>query len=159
MQGNEGDGLTPRQRRAVLALLEAPSAEAAATAVGVASSTLWRWRQTPAFQRALQDARRAAFGKALDRLAATAVTAAETLARNLSCGTPAVEVSAARALLEQIRTAIEVEDLAERVERLEETLNGTHTDARAGSAALPAGEEDASPGGEGSCPPDTNRRA
>ena len=62
MQANEGEGLTARQRRAVLALLEAPSAEAAAAAVGVASSTLWRWRQTPAFQRAFQDAR-AAFRK------------------------------------------------------------------------------------------------
>jgi hypothetical protein len=148
MQANEGEGLTARQRRAVLALLEAPSAEAAAAAVGVASSTLWRWRQTPAFQRALQDARRAAFGKALDRLAATAVTAAETLARNLSCGTPAVEVSAARALLEQIRTAIEVEDLAQRVERLEEALNGTHTDALPRAPAGPAGEEGWPRGGD-----------
>ncbi len=158
MQGNEGDGLTPRQRRAVLALLEAPSAEAAATAVGVASSTLWRWRQTPAFQRALQDARRAAFGKALDRLAATAVDAAETLARNLACGTPAVEVSAARALLEQIRAAIELDDLAQRVERLEEALNGRNTDTLPGPAAGPAGEEDGFPRG-GGCPEGANRGA
>ena len=51
------DGLTDRQRRAVLAVLEAPNMEAAARAAGVVKSTLYEWIRLPAFRAQLEAGR------------------------------------------------------------------------------------------------------
>jgi hypothetical protein len=56
---------------------------------------------------------------AIGRLQHAAAAAVDALARNLTCGTPAVEVGAARTVLDQAIKAIELIDLAERVEALE----------------------------------------
>ncbi|MBI3947273.1 MAG: hypothetical protein HY321_15215 [Armatimonadetes bacterium] len=114
--------LTTKQRRAVLALLAEPGIEAAAKAAGVKRETLWRWRREPAFREALAEARRDAFGAAVSRLAHTCASAAETLARNLECGAPTVEVNAAKAILEHARAAIELDHLSERLAAVEERL-------------------------------------
>ena len=53
------------------------------------------------------------------RSTATATEAVSTLQRNLTRGTPSVEVRAATASLEQAVKAVELFDLAERVEHLE----------------------------------------
>jgi hypothetical protein len=50
--------LTPRQARAVLALLEHTTLEEAAKAAAVSKTTLWRWLQVPDFQAAYMQARR-----------------------------------------------------------------------------------------------------
>ena len=59
------DGLTPRQGRAVEALLREPTAARAAASVGINQRTLRRWTQVPAFRAALLRARREAFGQAV----------------------------------------------------------------------------------------------
>src|SRR4051812_48192608 len=46
------DGLTPRQRMAVQALLQEPTIQRAAVLAGVNARTLRRWTHEPAFQRA-----------------------------------------------------------------------------------------------------------
>jgi hypothetical protein len=45
--------------------------------------------------------------------------AVATLVRNLGCGVPSVEIAAARAVIDVSVKAIELTDLAERVEQLE----------------------------------------
>lgn len=50
------DGLTERQRRALAALLVAPTAKEAAKIANVGERTLKRWRTLPAFQRAYKAA-------------------------------------------------------------------------------------------------------
>src|ERR687886_540740 len=47
-----------KREQAILALLQEPTVEAAAKAVGVADVTLWRWMQQPDFQAEYRIARR-----------------------------------------------------------------------------------------------------
>jgi hypothetical protein len=76
----------------------------------------------PEFRAKLRDARRAVVEGAIGRLQAAATEAVDTLRRNLTCGTPSVEVRAATAILDQAVRAVELWDLAERLDRLEARL-------------------------------------
>ena len=105
--------------RALAALLSEPTVEAAATKVGVSESTLLRWMAESVFRGRLRAARRAVVEGAIGRLQQAATEAVDTLRRNLRCGIPAVEVGAARSILDQALRATELLDLAERVEQLE----------------------------------------
>jgi hypothetical protein len=78
------DGLTARQLAAIAALVEGKPVAKAAAAAGVLESTLYRWRQDPAFQKALQRAEDAAFAAtlaALRRAGAQAVAVCVELMR------------------------------------------------------------------------------
>jgi hypothetical protein len=105
---------------AIAALLSEPTIVGAATVAGVSESTLLRWLREPAFKAQYRAARRQVVEAAIGRLQSVTTRAVEALERNLSCGTPAVEVGAAKAVLEQAIKAVELVDLAERVETLEQ---------------------------------------
>ncbi len=112
-----------RQReQAILTLLTHPTIPEAAAACGVGEATLWRWLQEPEFAERYRAARRQVVEGAIASLQQTATEAATTLKRNLSCGTPSVEVRAALAILEQAIKGAELLDLAERVAALEAQL-------------------------------------
>src|SRR5215213_4934252 len=111
-----------RQERAIVALLSEPSIEAAAKTAEVSDVTIWRWMKLPEFRSRLRDARRAVVEGAIGRLQQAATEAVTTLQRNLTCGTPSVEVRAATAILDQAIKAIELFDVVERVEHLEARL-------------------------------------
>lgn len=91
--------LNPRQRKAVVALLEEPTVAAAAQAAGVTENTLFRWLDRDEdFAGAIREARKCAVERAVGRLANAAVDAVETLASDPD--TPArVRVQTATALL------------------------------------------------------------
>jgi hypothetical protein len=114
--------LTPQQERAVIALLAEPTVAKAAAASGVPERTLYRWMSDDkAFGDAYRKARREAFGQAVglaQRLAPMAIT---TLAKVMSDAgsSHSARVSAATNLLRFGREAIELEDIAARVEALE----------------------------------------
>jgi hypothetical protein len=76
----------------------------------------------PEFKSRLRDARRAVVEGAIGRLQQAATEAVCALQRNLTCGTPSVEVRAAATILDQAVKAVELFDLAERVEHLEARL-------------------------------------
>lgn len=63
----------------MVALLQHPTIEKAAAAVGVSGVTLWRWMQTEEFQQAYRKARREAFSQSLARLQHAASAATATL--------------------------------------------------------------------------------
>ena len=119
-----------RQDRAILALLAERSIEAAAKSAEVADVTIWRWMKQPEFKSRLRDARRAVVEGAIGRLQAAATQAVETLQRNLTCGTPSVEVKAAATILDQAIKAIELFDVIERVEQLEARLGDGSREAQ-----------------------------
>ena len=117
----ERGGKRPRQEEAALsALLSEPTIVDAALKVGVNESTLRRWLQEPEFKAKHRAARRSVVESAIGRLQTVATKAVDTLERNLSCGIPAVEVGAAKSVLDQAIKAVELVDLAERVEALEQ---------------------------------------
>jgi hypothetical protein len=62
---------------------------------------------------------------AIGHLKQAATEAVATLRRNLTCGTPSVEVRAATAILDQATKAVELFDMVERVERLEARLEAS----------------------------------
>jgi hypothetical protein len=113
--------LTPRQRKAVEALLTTGEVTAAAQAVGVSRETLHRWLRDPVFVEAV----RAAEAQALDDLSRLLVrlgrTAAGTLAKAMSdAATPiATKVRAADATLGRLLQLRELATLEARVTELE----------------------------------------
>jgi hypothetical protein len=117
-------GLSPRQGVAVDALLQGnPMAKAAAVA-GVHERTVRKWLHRPRFRNTLLDARREAFGHAIGLTQRYAPVAVATLVKVMNdAGASAnAKVAAAAVLLKFGREGIELDDLAVRVEVLEQAL-------------------------------------
>ena len=117
-----GETLTPKQEKALVALLDCGEMQAAARRAGVADVTLWRWLQLPLFQARYRAARRQLVEAALAQLQQDCTAAARVLrAVAEDAEAPAsARVSAAKAIIEQSVAAVELLDLQERVERLEQ---------------------------------------
>ena len=71
-----------RQERMIVALLEHPTQEKAAAALGIATVTLWRAMQKPEFAEAYRRARRDAFSQSVARLQHASNAAVGTLLRS-----------------------------------------------------------------------------
>jgi AcrR family transcriptional regulator len=116
--------LTPNQDRAIFALLEHPTIEDAAKAVGVNKTTLWRWLQDQDFHSAYMKARRETVKHSFARMQKHTSQAVDTL-HEIMTSTSAndfARVSAAKAILDYSIKAVEIEDLAQRVEELETVM-------------------------------------
>lgn len=115
------ENLTPRQQRAVRALLTTPDMAAAAKEAAVSRETVYKWMQVPAFSTALHAAEAdalAAVSRRLVRLADTAATTLEAAMRDEA--TPiATRVRAADAVLSRLLQLRELVTLEERVRELE----------------------------------------
>ncbi|TVQ62823.1 MAG: hypothetical protein EA378_03145 [Phycisphaerales bacterium] len=120
------DGVTHSQEKAIIALLAEPTIARAARAAGVGERTLHRWMREPVFARAYRAARREAFAQAIAGSHRIAAAAVQTLARIMvDPGAPyAARVQAAGSLLRFSREAIELDDLAGRVDDLERLADG-----------------------------------
>jgi hypothetical protein len=117
-----GKGLTAKQERAVLAILSEPNREAAAAKAGVSLATLNRWKREPAFQDALRAARAQLVEETLAWLQVAASGAVAALAKNLKCGKPNVEVTAALGILDRLFRSHEVFNLAAEIENIKRRL-------------------------------------
>ncbi len=118
------DGLTRRQEQAIAALLAQPSVEKAAETCDIKPRTLYRWLQEENFQSAYMRARRQAFSHATSLTQRYAPRAVQTLAQimtDVSAGM-ASRVAAAVAIMRFGREAIELDDLAVRVDAIERRL-------------------------------------
>lgn len=120
--GGHGEKRSRQEEAAILALLEEPTIKEAARRAGIADSTLRRWLSEPDFAERYRAARRDVHSAAMGNLQALTHEATEALRRNLTCALPAVEVSAARAILEAGWKSREVFDQEERIAALEEQL-------------------------------------
>ena len=115
-----------RKREAVVAaLLSEPTVEGAAKASGVGATTIYRWLQDAEFLILFRAARRRALDRATARLAAVSVEAVEVLREVMqdNDAPPNARVSAAKAVLDAATKTAETEDLAARVEALEQMLS------------------------------------
>ncbi len=113
--------LTPQQERAIIALLNEQTIGRAAAVVEVSQRTLYRWLDKPAFSRAYRKARREAFGQAIALTQRYAPLAVNTLAQVMmdDHAPSSSKVAAATTILRFGREGIELDDLAARVESLE----------------------------------------
>ena len=122
MADNAPNGLTPKQEEAIAALMTETTVEAAAKKIDVGERTLYRWMGEPVFRAEYQRCRREAFGKAIALLQRYAAVAANTLASiaHDRGAPPSARVQASNAVLKHCRDAIELDDLAARVQMQEE---------------------------------------
>jgi hypothetical protein len=112
-----------RQReQLILALLQQPGLEKAATSIGISSATAWRMTKTVEFKEEYRQARREAFSQLLGRLQHGAGAAVSTLLKiMLDVSAPwASRVRAADRVLGYAESALELEDIQVRLARLEE---------------------------------------
>ncbi len=125
------------QERAIAALLQESTVEAAAKSAGISERTLRRWQILEPFQTAYKAARRSLVDSALSKLQQATGEAVATLRKNLECGQSATEVRAALAILDTAIKGTELMDVEERLQDLEKRIGERREDAehwRANSA-------------------------
>jgi len=124
MSSNAPENLSPKQEEAIIALLNCPTVKKAAEQIGVNERTLHRWMDEPAFSKAWRHARRQAFSHAISLTQQYAPAAVATLTKTSTdpSAPHSARVSAATALLKFSRESIELDDLAERVQAIEQQV-------------------------------------
>lgn len=112
--------LSPKQRRAILELIENDDISSAAFAAGVNRSTVFRWLRDEAFASAYRAARYEIWSHSIAHLQRASKTAARVLEEIASDASAPVtgRVSACRAILEHSRESIQTENLAAEVKEL-----------------------------------------
>jgi hypothetical protein len=120
------DQLTPKQLRAVEALIAYGEVSLAAEAVGVNRATIRRWRERPAFVAALRAAEAEAIGDLSRRLARLSATAIDVVADLLDDDTlsPAIRLRAADLALARMLQLRDLVDVEERLAALESAVAG-----------------------------------
>ncbi len=116
--------LSPKQELALLALLDCGEIRKSAATAGVNEATLWRWLQSPEFQARYRAARRQLVETAIAQLQSDCTIAARVL-REVAEDKEAPassRVAAARAILEQSVSAIQLVDLQEQVDEIKALL-------------------------------------
>ena len=108
----------------VLALLQHPTLEKAAAAAGISSTTAWRISKTPDFREAFAEARRKTFDQSISRLRFGSSAAVNTILRVMgdSRAPAGSRLRAADSVLNHAARAIQLQDLAARIEQLERVI-------------------------------------
>jgi DNA mismatch repair ATPase MutS len=118
------DGLTPKQHKALAALLSEPTVTAAAAKVGIGERTLHTWLREPAFDAAYTALRHDAVGLAVGRLQHATGSAVDALIEVLDTkdapAPAAVRVSAAKVIIEYALRFRELDELESRIAQLEQ---------------------------------------
>ena len=123
-QGAKAPPLTPKQRKAVTALLSCRTNEEAAEQAGVSIATIYRYLQDPAFRAELTRQQDAATADAI-RLFAANLNAAIGVLVDISSDTEekaSSRVNAARVFLAEARQWRDVVELEERITALEAAI-------------------------------------
>jgi hypothetical protein len=112
-----------KMEQAIAALLSHGNVEPAAREVSVSVTTLLRWMKVPEFRAALQKARRTVASHALGRLQEAAGAAVTTLLKIMLDPNvpPTTRLRAAEIVLERVAKSGELEDIEDRVAKLERT--------------------------------------
>ena len=92
--------------------------------MGIGTTTAFRWLQDPVFQTEYREARRMAVSQATSQLQQASTEAVQTLRTIMGdeSSPTASRVSAAKTVLDMSLKAVELEDLAQRIEQLERNI-------------------------------------
>jgi len=113
--------ITARHEKVILALLRTPTIKEASQQSGVGERTIWRWLQDDTFQEAYMEARKEAFSRAvglLQQALSEAILVLREMMNNPETRDSS-RVSSARAILDIGLKARELDDLEERISKLE----------------------------------------
>lgn len=111
---------------AVAILVAEPNIKSAAAKIGVTEQTLHRWLDEPDFALQLAEAQKSVTKRVVRSItlkAEKAITTLDEIMSSPNAPTPS-RVSAARCVLEFTVKAIELQEILERLEKLEATANG-----------------------------------
>jgi hypothetical protein len=119
-----GAKLPRKKEQAIAALLSQPSIGRAAKKVCIGEKTLFRWLQLDDFQLAYKNARHQVIDQTIAQIQSVMSEAVQTLLSVMADSTtPAsAKVSAARALLDIGFKVVEIEELENRIEKIEKNL-------------------------------------
>lgn len=106
----------------IAALLTHSTVAEAARSANVSETTIWRMRQDPEFQKQYDEAQKRVLDGALNSIQGAVSKAVQCLERNLTCGMPAAEVQASRALLSYGIKTQTIKELEIKVSHLENQL-------------------------------------
>lgn len=128
-----GEKASRKREIFIACLLTEPNIREAARKAGISENTGWRWMQDQDFQADYQKARKMAVSQAIGLLQQISTEAVLTLQEVMTDrkATAASRVTAARTVLDTALKAVELEDLAARIERLEQVLEGQQGGKRA----------------------------
>ena len=110
----------------IAALAGGNTVEDAATTAGIGVATAYRRLKEPAFRQRVDDARAELIAAAAAKLGAASTRAVTTLEGLLSAESEAVQLGAARSILDAALKWREHQDLAERVRTLEDQVTTEH---------------------------------
>jgi DNA-binding MurR/RpiR family transcriptional regulator len=116
--------MTAKHEKLLAALLTSPTIQGAAKVAGISEATALRYLKEAEFAGAYREARREVVSHAVTQLQSACGEAVATL-REVASDTEALassRVSAAKAILETSLRAVEIDDLAARVEALESQM-------------------------------------
>jgi hypothetical protein len=114
--------LTPKQHKAIHALLTTRTIEEAADEAECHPASIRRWLKEEDFSRAYKQARKDALDAAIAALQGSATRAAHTLEDELDSDSSGIRVRAAISILDRAIKGQELFDVIERLEALEEVL-------------------------------------
>ncbi|MCX6090854.1 MAG: transposase family protein [Candidatus Atribacteria bacterium] len=115
--------MTRKMETAIVALLNQPTLTQAAETAGVGETTLWRWLQREDFGAAYREAKRQAVAQAIAHIQQISGEAVEVLREVMNNGIKeTARTMAARTILELTLKTFEIENLEERLTRLEARL-------------------------------------
>jgi hypothetical protein len=123
-KSGHGDKTSRKEEQAIASLLSQGTIGQAAIASNISESTLRRWLKEPHFQAAYSQAKRQILEGTVNRLRSIGDAAVDGLSevvkdKNSPAG---ARVSAGRTILEVMFRAVEMQDLAERLDKLEEAM-------------------------------------
>jgi hypothetical protein len=116
------NNLTAKQEKVMIDLLNGSTIAGASKANKISETTIYNWLQDETFKTEYRKLRREAVENSLAQIQNVTNEAVETLRRNLTCENPSVEVRTAQIILDNAVKAVELTDLAERVEKLEQSI-------------------------------------
>ena len=120
-----GTRIDQKMDQAIAALLSHRSVEEAARAAGIGTNTLLRWMKKPEFKAACREVRRTVLSHTVGRLQDAASAAATTVLKIMvdPNAPAATRLRAAEIVLDQAGKADEMEDIEDRVAKLEQTAD------------------------------------
>ena len=122
--GTVSGTLTSRQLRAITAILDTPSMDAAAKRARVGRTTLYTWLRDPAFRDELTRQQGEVFDTALARLKCLAGDAVKGLGDLIKAQSESVKRAACRDILDAAFKVKEINEIEERLAEIEKHLEG-----------------------------------
>jgi len=118
----EANGLTRKQREAIPHLIGARSLEEGCRRAKLAKTTLFKWLKEEAFREALERTREEVISEALGRLKASITQAVDGLIQLMVAEEKSIRLRACQTVLDFVLRAREIEEVSERLTRVERVV-------------------------------------